>query len=251
MISTMRAIGILIWLLLGITGATWAQGLDAQQDEDLSAGRQWGLGVRTVPSALGPVAPPTPNLELGSAVTVQFWLTEILAAEAGGWFSSHSGPWSEGTTLLVMGGLLLKLVNTPREDLYIAGRGLYARSSSRDKGRFIDVPPEPPMPETQSPMIPPPCCPPLASESSTLAFQLSAGIEWSLSPYVAFDFEFGVLYAQTITEQSFPYPPPLPLEEPMPRQFFDRQTSTSLGVILQVGIYFYLPRSSGGESHGG
>lgn len=252
--AAMRAIGILIVISFWLAGATWAQEA-GPQEEDLSAGRQWGLGVRTVPSGLG-TSLPNSAFELGSAVTVRFWLTELLAVEVGGWISSYSDMWRESTTAMLSGGLLLKPVDTPREDLYVAGRGIYARSSSQDKGGFFNGPPEPPRPETESPMIPPVCCPPSASESSTLAFQLSAGIEWSRSAYVALDVEFGLLYAQTITEQSLPYPPPLPPMapgEPMPLQFFDGQTSTSvsLGVILQVGVYFYLPRSAGGESHGG
>lgn len=214
---------------------------------------------------------PTPFLasgELSSAAVVRFWLTPQLAVEGGGWLSGYSTPWDESSLVLLTGGLLLKLVDAERSDLYLAGRGLHARQRSQEKGIFFDFgePPAPgpgpgpgSEPDEFSEDSGPPCCPPVESESLTLALEVAVGTEWSLSPQLAVEAELGLTYAQTATTSTWPYRPPFP-EEPIPLVLVGPQqrigeevsTTVSWGITLHLGISFYfLPSAGGGAERPG
>ena len=233
-------LALALWLLFSVPSWTQEGKMPGQAEQapadDLSIGRQWGLGVRYLPSALAPVAPPNPEVNLSSALLLQFWLTRQLGVEVGGWFSRVDDAWSESTLTLITGGLLLKLIDTYSYDFYLAGRGIHARQTSRDKGVFFSPPPEPLN-------VPPPCCPPFESESVTLAFELAAGVEWSPSALIALDCELSLLYAQTVSTTSGVFPMP---EEPTSLQSAQMppftSTSTSVGLTLRLGVFFYLPR---------
>jgi len=192
----------------------------------------WGLGVRLAPLVFAP--PLIPDGGLSSAAVTQLWLTPQLAVEGGGWLSGYSDPRSESSLTFLTAGLLLKLFDAERSDFYLAGRGLHARQAHREKGVFFGEPPAPgPIPEEGIP-----CCPPMESESLTLALELAAGVEWSLSPQLAIEAELAFTYAQTATSQSWgPMPPP------------DEQTFTSIswGISLRLGIFFYFPKPEAAE----
>jgi len=89
-------------------------------------------------------------------------------------------------------------------------------------------------------IVPPWPWPGFESRSSTLAVEAATGIEWSLSPQFVLDFEFGLIYTQTMT-MNIPPPPP-PEEEPKPLQKPETFASSGLGLMLQVGVYFYFER---------
>lgn len=213
---------------------------------NLSAERTWGLGVRFVPSVFSPPAPAALDPELGSAAVVRFWLMPTLAVEAGGWFAHRSDRWSESSLTLLTAGLLLKLVDAPQSDFYLAGRGLHARQSAREKGIFFaetEAPAGPAPAEIEPPDGTRPCCPPMESESLTLGLELAAGAEWSLSAQLAVELEAAAIYAQTALTQWGTVPPPVPPKEPVPLEIGEGETSTSLswGITLRVGLSFYFP----------
>lgn len=232
-------IGCLIVLLAGTAQFLWAE-----EEENLSAARTWGVGIRFLPSALSPMAPFNADPALSSAISVQYWMNDLLALEAGGWVSSFKDTWSENSTTVISGGLLVKLANHSRFDLYLAGRAVSLNASY--KGGMIcpfrsdDAAPLPPIP-------PPPCWPWPSSESrtSTLAFGATGALEWSVASQVAFDVEFGMMYAQTTTVNLYPTPPPQPQpepatpQEPKPLQQLETFASSSLNWVIHTGIYFY------------
>jgi len=237
------AVGIL-WGSAPQAGAQAAEGAlsPSESGANLSAERTWGLGVRFVPSVFSPPVPGPLDAELGSAAVVRSWLMPALAVEAGGWFAYRSDRWSESSLTLLTAGLLLKLVDEARSDLYLAGRGLHARRFSREKGIFFAEAPAPPA-ESEPPGDARPCCPPMESESLTLGLELAAGAEWSFSPRLAAEVELAVIYAQTALTQWGTVPPPLPPKEPVPLQIEQGETSTVLswGIALRVGLSFYFP----------
>lgn len=229
-------LGCLIVFLVSMTPSLWAQ-----EEENLSAARTWGVGVRFLPSALTPMAPFNADPALSSAIAVQYWMNDLLALEAGGWVSSFKDAWSENSTTVVSGGLLVKLANYSRFDLYLAGRAVSLNASY--KGGMIcafrsdDSAPMPPIP-------PLPCWPWPSNESrtSTLAFGATGGLEWSVASQVAFDLEFGMMYAQTTTVNLYPTPPPTEPptpEPPKPLQQLETFASSSLNWVIHTGIYFY------------
>ncbi len=231
-------IGCVITLLIGTAPMLWAQ------EENLSANRAWGVGARFLPSALDPMVPRNIDPALGSALALQIWVNELLGLEAGGWASSFSDTWSQNASTLLSGGLLFKLSDNSKFDLYFVGRGISLRNVSKNMCCVILEPrPEPqPAPPTEPKNIVPPW-PAFESRSSTLAIEVAGGIEWGLAPQVALDFEFGLIYAQTVTTNVPPPPPPLPPEEPKPLQKPETFASSSLGLMLHIGVYFYFERS--------
>ncbi len=227
-------VGCLTLLLAGATSSLWAQ------EEDLSANRIWGVGVRFLPSALSPMAPFNADPALSSAISVQYWMNDLLALEAGGWVSSFKDAWSENSTTIVSAGLLVKLANYSRFDLYLAGRAVSLNASYKG-GMICPFRSEDSVP---SPIPPPPCWPWPSNESrtSTLAFGATGGLEWSVASQVAFDLEFGMIYAQTTTMNLYPTPPPTEPptpEPPKPLQQLETFASSSLNWVIHTGIYFY------------
>jgi len=236
--------------------------------ENLSAGRTWGLGARFPAPFLSFLPGGVSPVEASPVALLRYWLTPRLAVEGGGWLGGYRAPWGESSFVLLAGGLLLKLVDAERGDLYAAGRGLHARESSREKGVFFG---EPPMPMPMSVSVPgprpagpapeevaPPCCPPWESESLTLALEGAVGAEWSLSPHLAVEAELSAFYAQTVTTSTWPYRPPFPEAPtpPEPQQRVGDEVSTTLswGFMLRVGLSLYLGMTSeaetGSESEG-
>lgn len=224
-------IGWVIALLVATAPMLWAQ------EENLSTNRAWGIGARFLPSALMPIAPWSTDPALGSAIALQIWINELLGLEVGGWVSGFSDNWNQNAFTLLAGGLLFKLADNAKFDLYLVGRGLSLRSVSKNLCCIILEP----WPEPQN-IIVPPWPPSYESRSSTLAIEAASGIEWSLSPQVALNFEFGLLYAQTTTTNIPPPPPPLPPEEPKPLQRPETFASSSLSLMLHLGVYFYFER---------
>lgn len=235
------AVGIL-WGSADPAGARAAEGTPSSPGANLSAERTWGLGVRFVPSLFSPPPPGPPDAELGSAAVVRFWLMPTLAVEAGGWFAYRSDRRSESSLTLLTAGLLLKLVDGPRSDLYLAGRGLHARRISREKGIFFAETPAAPS-EGEPPGEARPCCPPMESESLTLGLELALGAEWSLSPQLAVEVEGAMIYAQTALTQWGIVPLPLSPQGPVALPIGEGETSTSLswGIALRIGLSFYFP----------
>jgi len=244
--------GGLIVLLLGMSPWLWAQ------ETNYSMQRTWGVGLRFLPSALSPIVPYGADPALGTAITVQYWLSDLFAIEAGGWLSSFKDMWSENNTTLMSGGLLLKLANGVQADFYLVGRGVSLTTISKSQV-YYELPPTPvepvePKREPPSEIEPanaiPPCyrdgivrpCPWPGGESrtSTLALEAAGGIEWSVSPQLALDLEFGLIYAQVVTTNiPGPPPPPWPPDGPKPLQEPQTFASSSLGLVVHVAACFY------------
>lgn len=233
-------IGCLIVLLGGLGGFILAQEQGPQvEEEDLSVGRAWGVGVRFMPSALSPIVPY--DAELGTALGVRYWINDLLGVEAGGWASSFQDAWSENSTTVLAGGLLLKLSNNSKFDLYAAGRAVSASGYSKSTG-ICWWPPPKAQPENIIPP-PPPCDWASESRTSTLGFAATGGIEWSVSNQLALDFEFGLMYSQSTTI-NFPPPPvpspmPIPQERVKPLQQLETFASSSLNLTFHIGVFFY------------
>lgn len=254
-------IGCLIVLLAGTAQFLWAQ------DENLSANRTWGAGVRFLPSALSPIAPYGADPALGTAIGLQYWVNDLVGLEAGGWASAFKDQWSENNNMLLSGGLLYKLANSSEFDFYLVGRGM--SQTSRSKSTVYYEPPLPVEPKPESririsdiawpclryesggdstaapPAKPvnglPPCpWPAYDSRSSTMAIEVAGGIEWSAAPQVAVNVEFGMVYSQMVTTNiPGPLPPPWPPDGPKPLQQAETFASSNIGWALHVGIYYY------------
>jgi hypothetical protein len=212
----------LVLLCVGFSELSWAQG------ENLSAGRSVGIGVRFLPSALMPVGPSDVDPALGAALTGHYWVSELLALEIGGWLSGFNDSWNPRRFTSLSGGLLLKLSDNPQDDLYLAGRAISVQSVYRN---YCCVYRE------EDKIMPPYPWP--SSESRTLAFEVTAGIERSWSAQLATNLEFGFIYAQVMTTN---FPPPASPEEPVPLPKPEAVAATSFGITVHISVNFYLPR---------
>ncbi len=238
------ALAIIGSIVLLVLGGSALGALAQAQEGDLSAGRGWGFGVRFLPQALMPLAPSEVDPALTTAITLKYWTKGALGFEAGGWLSRYSDTWSSRNLTSLSGGALFKLYDSPRVDLYLAGRALSLQSFYKDG--YIICKSSPSEAEEDEPVPPPPCWPSSTeSRSATLAVSLAAGLEWSRSQQVAMSFEVGLVYAQAMTTTiSLPPPAPLPEEEPTPSPSPEQETwaSTSLGLTLSLSLDFYLPQ---------
>jgi hypothetical protein len=225
-----------------------ALGLLAQaQEEDLSAGREWGLGARFLPQGLMPLAPGEVDPALTTAITLKYWTKGALGFEAGGWFSSYTDLWSSRSLTSLSGGVLFKLSDNPRADFYLAGRAISLNSFRKDDIICREPLREPgSSPSAEDEPVPPPWpCWPASSEgrSATLAVSLAAGLEWSRAREVATSFEVGLVYAQTVSTTSY-FPPPEGEPIPLPQPEQETFVSSSLGITLSLTLTFYFPRGS-------
>jgi hypothetical protein len=186
------AVGSLLALIfLSIGEPSWAQG------ENLSVGRSVGIGARFLPNALMPVGPSDIDPALGTALTGQYWLSDLLAIEMGGWLSGFSDTVNPRSFTSLSGGLLLKLSDNPHDDLYLAGRAISVQSVYRN---YCCVYREGELPSEK--IMPPYPWPSFESRTATLAFEVAAGIERSWSAQLTTNFEFGFVYAQTMIDES-------------------------------------------------
>jgi hypothetical protein len=228
------AVGSLLALIfLSIGEPSWAQG------ENLSVGRSVGIGVRFLPNALMPVGPSDVDPALGTALTGQYWLSDLLAIEMGGWLSGFSDTFNPRSFTSLSGGLLLKLFDNPHDDLYLAGRAISVQSVYRNYC-CVYREGEPPAQPSEKIMLPYQW-PSFESRTATLAFEVAAGIERSWSAQLTTNFEFGFVYAQTMTT-NLPPPGEPPPEEPVPLPKPEATAATSFGITLHISVNFYLPR---------
>ncbi len=218
-------------LVVGTVGASWAQ-----QPENLSADRGFGVGARFLPQALMPIAPSDTEPALGSALTLQYWVSDLLAIEIGGWISGFSDLWNPRSFTSLSGGLLLKLSDNAYDDLYLAARAISAQSVYRNYC-CIYREDEPPVEAQQDKIMLPYPWPSYESRTSTLAFEVTAGIERSWSAHVTTNFEFGFIYATQVMTTSF-----LPPEEPIPLPKPETVAATNFGITVHLSVNFYLPR---------
>lgn len=229
------AIGSLVVLVIvGLSELGWAQG------ENLSVGRSMGIGARFLPSALMPVGPSDVDPALGTAITGQYWMSDLLAIEVGGWMTGFSDSWNPRSFTSLSGGLLLKLSDNAQDDLYLAGQAISVQSVYRNYCcvyREGEVPAE----AQQDKIMPPYPWPNYESRTSTLAFEVTAGIERSWSAQMTTSFEFGFVYAQMMTTNFPPPGEPLP-EEPIPLPKPETVAATSFGITVHISVNFYLPR---------
>jgi hypothetical protein len=233
------AVGSLLLLVtVGAVETSWAQ------TENVSVGRGLGIGARFLPQALMPIAPSDMDPALGSALTVHYWMSDLLALEVGGWMSGFTDSWNPRSFTSLSGGLLLKLSDNFQDDLYIVGRAISTQSVYKNYCCVIyrDSEPQPPEERENDKIMPPWPWPNYESRTSTLAFEVTAGIERSWSPQVTTNIEFGFVYAQVMTT-SFPPPiPEPPPDEPIPLPKPETMAATSFGVTLHLSVNFYLPR---------
>ncbi len=222
---------LLVLVFVGISA--WAQ------ESNLSAGRSVGVGVRFLPSALMPVGPSEVDPALGAALTGDYWISDLLAIEVGGWMSGFSDSWNPRSFISLSGGLLLKLSDNASDDLYLAARAISVQSVYRNYC-CIYREGEPPVEDQQDKIMPPYPWPSSESRTSTLAFAVTAGIERSWSAQLTTNFEFGFIYAQVMTTNLPPPGEPSP-EEPVPLPKPETVAATSFGITVQVSVNFYLP----------
>lgn len=221
-------------LLLVTVGAVVETGW--AQTENVSAGRGLGIGARFLPQALMPIAPSDTDPALGAALTLHYWVSDLLAIEVGGWISGFSDSWNPRSFTSLSGGLLLKLSDNFQDDLYLAARAISIQSIYRNYCCVVYREGEPPT-EEDNKIVPPYPWPNYESRTSILAFAVTVGLERSWSPQVTTNFEFGFVYAQAMTT-NFPPPPEEPIPMPKPEAF----AATSFGVTLHMSINFYLQR---------
>lgn len=226
--------GLFVLVLLGISKLGWTQ------EENLSVGRSMGIGARFLPSALMPVGPSDVDPALGAALTGHYWVSDLLALEVGGWMTGFSDSWNPHSFTSLSGGLLLKLSDNAQDDLYLAGRAISVQSVYRNYC-CVYREGEPPAEAQQDKIMPPYPWPSYESRTSTLAFELTAGIERSWSAQLTTNFEVGFVYAQMMTT-NFPPPGEPPPEEPIPLLAPETVAMTSFGITVQVSVNFYLPR---------
>ncbi|MFN4218699.1 MAG: hypothetical protein ACK4HB_05410, partial [Candidatus Bipolaricaulia bacterium] len=117
---------LVVLALVGVSAACGAQ------PENLSVGRLAGIGVRFLPSALMPIGPSDVDPALGAALTGQYWVSDLLAIEVGGWMSGFSDSWNPRSFTSLSAGLLLKLSDNAQDDLYLAGRAISLQSVYRN-----------------------------------------------------------------------------------------------------------------------
>jgi hypothetical protein len=186
----------------------------AQDKGDLSASRGLGLGGRfspavSVASDLDPA--------LGSAIILQYWVSDQIGLELGGWASIFQPEDSSRSFTSISGGLLLKFFDNIALDLYVVGRVISLQIVKK-----YELLSQPGLPQE--------------SRTFALAAEAAAGIEWSWSPHVTTNFEFGIAYAQILEK------PPQP--EPIPQTSLSSPkldvSSSSFGVMLHLGVSFYL-----------
>jgi hypothetical protein len=199
-------------------------------------GRSVGIGARFLPNALMPVGPSDIDPALGTALTGQYWLSDLLAIEMGSWLSGFSDTVNPRSFTSLSGGLLLKLFDNPHDDLYLAGRAISVQSVYRN---YCCVYREGELPSEK--IMPPYPWPSFESRTATLAFEVAAGIERSWSAQLTTNFEFGFIYAQTMIT-NLPPPGEPPPEEPVPLPKPETTAATSFGFVVHVSINFYLPR---------
>nr|BAL59698.1 hypothetical protein HGMM_OP4C334 [Candidatus Acetothermum autotrophicum] len=223
---------LVVLICVSLSELGWAQG------ENLSVGRFVGVGARWLPNALMPVGPSDVDPALGTAFTGQYWVSDLLAIEAGGWLSGFSDSWNPRSFTSLSGGLLLKLADNPQDDLYLAGRAISVQSVFRN---YCCVYREGEPPEESEKIMPPYPWPSYESRTSILAFEVAAGIERSWSAHVTTNLEFGFVYAQTMTT-NLPPPGEPPPEEPVPLPKPETTAATNFGFVLHISVNFYLPR---------
>jgi len=229
----MKSIFVLtVCVLVGISAVGLAQ------EENLSVSRGIGVGARFLPNALMPVGPSDVDPALGTALTGQYWISDLLAIELGGWLSGFSDTFNPRRFTSLSGGLLLKLSDTPQDDLYLAGRAISVQSVYRSYC-CVYREGEPVFPDEK--IMPPYPWPSFESRTSTLAFEVTAGIERSWSSQLTTNFEFGFVYAQMMTT-NLPPPVEVPPEEPVPLPKPETIAATSFGITLHISVNFYLPR---------
>lgn len=224
--------------LIGIVGLLVLMGAVTEglaQTENLSVGRGFGVGARYLPGALAPIAPGDIDLALGSALVLHYWVSDVLALEVGGWISSFTDQWNPRNYTNLSGGLLLKLTDNTQDDLYLVGRAINVQSSYSNYCIWpMKEPSEPSSPPPDEKIMPP--CWRNESRTSTLAVEVLAGLEHSWSTALTTNFEFGFIYAQTMTAHT-PPPPPFP-EEPMPKP--ETFASSGFGISIRLSVNFYL-----------
>jgi hypothetical protein len=231
----MKKMFALILVALGI----WCLStLALAQPENLSTGRTLGLGMRFLPSALYPNGPMETDQALGTVVTAQLWFSDSVGLEAGGWVSGFSDQWSERSFTNMVAGMIFKIVDGDRADLYAAGRGIRMEGINRNPGYCcvrcvnyacpVDTQPKENK-DGDQPTISKPWPGGYENRTSTLAFEGVAGLEWSLSRNMVLDFEFGMIFAQVMGVNF----PPNPEEKPT------TYSSTSFGMTLHLGVYYY------------
>ncbi len=227
--------GLLLLVTVGAVVET-----SGAQTENFSAGRGLGIGARFLPQALMPSAPSDTAPALGSALTLHYWVSDLLAIEVGGWLSGVSDSWNLRSFTSLSGGLLLKLSDNLQDDLYLAARAISVQSVYRNHC-CIYREGEPPVAPQDEKIMPPYPWPSYESRTSTLAFAVTAGIERSRSSHVTTNLEFGFIYAQVMTTI---IPPPVgsPPEEPIPTPQPETFAATSFGVALHISINFHLQR---------
>jgi hypothetical protein len=181
---------------------------------------------------------------LGSALVVQYWFSDLMGVEAGGWVSDYRDNMNPHSVTSLSGGLLYRLSDNAEFDAYVAGRAITMQSVYTSCCIVYDRQPPPTQPQPaqslQNNAIAPPWSgSPSESQTSTLAIELAGGIERSLSAQVTTNVEFGLIYGQTVTTNS-----PPPIEPPVPVQPPSSQTvaSSSFGIILHLSLNFYFPR---------
>ncbi len=225
------AVGSLLALIfMSVNELGWAQ------EENLSVGRSVGIGARFLPNALMPVGPSDVDPALGTALTGQYWMSDLLAIELGGWLSGFSDTFNPHSFTSISGGLLLKLSDNSQDDLYLAGRAISVQSVYRN---YCCVYREGEPPSEK--IMPPYPWPSFESRTATLAFEVTTGIERSWSSHLTTNFEFGLVYAQT-TITNLPPPGEPPPEEPVPLPKPETTAATSFGVVVHISVSFYLPR---------
>lgn len=230
------AIGSLVVLVIvGLSELSWAQG------ENLSVGRSMGIGARFLPSALMPIGPSDIDPSLGAALTGQYWISDLLALEIGGWTSGFSDSWNPRSFTSLSGGLLLKLSDNAHDDLYLTARAISVQSVYRNYCCIYREDGQPVESQQDNKLMPPYPWPSYESRTSTLAFEITAGIERSWSAQLTTNFEFGFVYAQMMTTNFPPPGEPLP-EEPIPLPKPETTAATSFGITVHVSVNFYLPR---------
>lgn len=231
----MRTLGVgslLILMFVGMSVACWAQ------QENLSVGRSVGIGARFLPSALMPIGWSDVDPALSAAITGQYWINDLLALEVGGRMSGFSDSWNPRSFTSLSGGLLLKLSDNAQDDLYLAGRAISVQSVYRN---YCCIYREGEPPTESEKIMPPYPWPSYESRTSILAFEVTVGIERSWSAQVTTNFEFGFIYAQTMTT-NLPSPPGSSPEEPVPLPKPEAVAATSFGITVHMSVNFYLPR---------
>jgi hypothetical protein len=216
-----HAVALASLLILGWAMAGWAQ---EQDKRDFSASRGLGLGGR-----FSPPVPIASNLDpaLGSAITLQYWASNQIGLELGGWASAFYTKDSARSFTSVSGGLLLKFFDTIALDVYAVGRVISLQIVKK-----YELLPQP------ASLFDNTVWPSQESHTSTLAVEAAAGIEWSWSPQVTTNFELGITYAQMLEKPPQPEPTPqTSLSPPNPDV-----PSSSFGVMLHLSVNFYLLR---------